>query len=225
MRWHATLLAASFLVGCFVDEETGDTDAAIVGTCRECQDSRCAAYRDACNADPECMDCVAAPYGLACLANANMHALGSCSCSECPNECDHLCPGPPGTCDTCSFDQCAAPNMACIEDTACAPCIEDPFREGCAENALHTMARACTCMNCGQACIWECSEAGNTCAGCLSVDCAEPFGQCMQDETCIDCFAAPYKSECADSMPYQTLQMCICGQCSADCGVLFDCGV
>ena len=114
--------------------------------------------------------------------------------------------------------------MACVEDPACGPCIEDPFREGCAENPLHMMARACTCMNCGQACIWECSEAGNTCAGCLSGDCAESFGQCMQDDLCMECFAAPYKSECADNMAHQTLQGCICGQCSADCGVLFDCG-
>jgi hypothetical protein len=153
-----------------------------------------------------------------------MHRLGSCSCERCGNQCDYLCPGPAGACNSCGIAMCPDEGNACLADNECAPCFEDPNRPGCAENPLFMMARACQCMNCGQACIWECPSAGNTCATCISTDCADPFSQCMQDDGCTDCFASPYLSTCPDNMAYQSLLVCICGACSPDGGVLFECG-
>jgi hypothetical protein len=220
------LLASTLLLGCFTEDggDAGDTDANVVAGCRECLLRSCADRESACAGDAECDACITAPYGLACLANTNMHALGSCACNQCANECDYLCPGPPGECNNCGIDTCMTEGSACLGDPMCAPCLQDAYREGCAENANFMAAQMCSCTNCGQACIWECPMAGNTCASCFSMQCGDPLTQCMADETCSDCFAAPYLAACDSNMPFQTLLVCVCGSCPADCSVLYDCG-
>jgi hypothetical protein len=195
-----------------------------VDVCRACQMTQCADYAATCAGDAECNTCVEAPFDLGCLANPNMHALGSCSCEHCATECDYLCPGGEGACNSCGIQQCGPEGNACISDPACAPCIDDAFREGCAENPLFMAAQACNCMSCGQECIWECPEAGNACAGCISSACGDPFGICIQDEMCADCFASPYLPGCADNMAFAALAACGCGNCTDTCGLLFECG-
>jgi hypothetical protein len=220
------VFASTLLSACFAEsvDDSGDTDSMVVPGCRECQRRQCAAAEAACAADPECDACVAAPFGLACLSNPNMHRLGSCSCEECGNECDYQCPGAPGSCNSCGIDACPDLASACIADGNCAPCFEDPYAEGCADNPQFMAAQECQCLECGQNCVWECPQAGNTCAACLTTECASLLGDCMGDEACAECFASPYLSMCTENMRHQSLLVCICGSCSQDCGVLFDCG-
>jgi hypothetical protein len=195
-----------------------------VEVCGACQSVECTAYADACAADPDCTQCLAGPYSLSCLADPTFHALANCSCEECASDCANLCPGGQGACNSCGITECPSQGEACLGDPACAPCLDDAYGEGCAENATWMAAQVCSCAECGQECIWQCPAAGNTCATCISGGCSTAFTACIEDEACADCFEAPFAEGCAENELYAAVAGCTCGMCPGECGVLFNCG-
>jgi hypothetical protein len=54
--------------------------------------------------------------------------------------------------------------------------------------------------------------------------CAMPFDNCLNDTDCYACFTNPGIAGCGDNMLYQALGVCVCGSCTASCGLLFGCG-
>jgi hypothetical protein len=213
---------ASEITGADAADTTGGGGGP-VEVCGGCQSTQCTAYADACAADPGCVECLSAPYSLTCLADTTFHALANCSCEECAGECAHLCPGGQGACNSCGIDRCSATGNDCLGDPACAPCLDDAYADGCAENATWMAAQACACTECGQECIWQCPAAGNTCATCISGGCSTAFTACIEDAGCADCFEAPYAEGCADNELYSAVNTCTCDACMPECGVLFNC--
>jgi hypothetical protein len=134
-----------------------------------------------------------------------------------------MCPGGQGVCDACSNTACSTEGNACLTDVACAPCLEDPFREGCAENPVYMPVATCMCETCGQECIWLCPAAGNECAGCVSMSCSDAFGTCITDEACARCFENPSTEGCDANAEYAALTGCLCAAdaCLDVCEILF----
>jgi hypothetical protein len=210
---------AVLVVGCLDDPKPPDP----VADCTSCAEDRCATYYDACIADADCSACFERPKSLECLADPLFQAAANCSCDECAGECSYLCPGGQGVCDGCSNSACQAEGDACLADTTCAPCLDDPFRPGCDSNPLYMAAEACTCESCGQECIWTCPAAGNMCASCISTNCSTEFSACLMDASCMDCFENPAREGCETQMTYGTLTTCLCaaGTCESLCDILF----
>lgn len=210
---------AGFVAACFSDPAPADP----VEDCKVCAADRCTTYYDACIADPDCSDCFDRPKSLECLANTLFHAAASCSCEECADKCTYMCPGGQGACDSCSNTACGMQGGACLADIDCAPCLDDPFLEGCATNPLYAPTAMCSCENCGQECIWTCPMAGNTCAACIGMQCSTEIGSCRSDEACNECFENPAREGCDANETYAALTDCLCpaSACADVCDVLF----
>lgn len=211
------------LVGCRSDFD-GASENRPYQACEDCQVDQCNAASEACDADPDCVSCLSTPYAFECIANDAFRRLGSCSCSDCASQCSHMCPVAQGACEACGVTECNAEVVACTAEAECSTCLANLGGPGCEANALFMDFQACGCTNCGQQCLWACPNAVNECANCGFSACGDPYGACVQDPECADCFDNPSLRGCESNGPFIEANMCICGSCDPQCGILFGCG-
>lgn len=222
----ALLVTACFEAPPTLPDTTGTTTEGpddAIDRCRTCQADKCPNYAAACNADGACDNCIDAPITLTCLMSALFRPLADCSCENCAIECSYVCPGGERECSRCFLGTCHAERMACVDEPACAACIQDPYFEECAMSPTYPPLEACVCADCGPSCVWRCEEAAGDCTACLSGSCDAAFQACFADSTCTACFANTSTPGCAENELLTALATCTCEQCSALCGPLFDC--
>jgi hypothetical protein len=203
---------------------TADTTAGDdpVAACRECQATQCEGYTQSCMGTADCSICVEEPFDLACLTNDAFRPLAFCSCEGCGPECGYMCPGGGNACESCVMDNCS---LGGCTTSDCLLCLQDPYGEGCATNEAFQAVQTCACEQCEAPCLWQCESAVDTCSACLTPggDCAAAFGNCLGDPECDACFANPSNPGCGENMLFAALGVCVCGNCSSECGLLFGC--
>ncbi len=224
-RLRAALLLAvlPLLPGCRSSYEEVDNRA--YAECQQCQEEgTCADVKAACEADATCVKCIETPFALTCASNENWLALAGCSCFDCASDCSHTCPAGQGACESCGLQSCPDETQACLADSECIGCLGNPSAAGCAESTTFQDFLACGCDKCGQECVWSCPDAIAECGGCALDSCAEAYGTCLMDETCAACSDNPSLPECETDPLTLELVGCVCSNCDATCGTLFQCG-
>jgi hypothetical protein len=207
------------------ETNTGGTETVDpILTCMECEAEQCTVAAEACAANPDCAECVSAPFGLSCYGEDDFRRLASCSCSECSAECDYMCPGGFNACETCGLESCSAEATPCAADSECAGCFDDPLADGCQENPDFQDFLACGCEQCGQECIWTCPDAYSECNTCGLTNCAAEFSACLGDPTCAACAENPLAEGCYENEIALAALGCGCEHCEPQCGVLYACG-
>jgi hypothetical protein len=163
MRGAGAIVVALALVGCGDDSGSGGsgggaTKASSSATgdapnCGPVEESFTDPTCGAC-AETNCCDEIAACDATPCAA------LDTCLGASCATECAIITEGICGTdytttvaaCDACVDPACCTEVNACLANTACAACFDDPTAAGCDMNALLGDVEDCFMTSCSDTC-------------------------------------------------------------------------